>query len=119
MFYAIFFLMLLMKSISGGAMASEKRTVSPRSLIRCKHIFITPDETGKKFWVKLIDFTSGKTIGHSGGRIVHVLKAYSENDIARFCRDWAVRFKVPPEAIIRGKTPEKYHEEYKETWGIG
>jgi len=80
-----------------------RHTVSKRSLLRYKHIFVgIVDESGKTV-VSVWDFVVNKAV------ISQV--AHSPNDERRYVSNWAKSYRVPPEAIIRDKSPKQYREE--------
>jgi hypothetical protein len=79
-----------------------RRTVSQRTLLRHRHIFIRALEDGKTV-VEVWDFDLNKAV------ISQI--AQSPNDEVRYVSNWAKSHRVPPEAIIRDKTPKQYRDE--------
>lgn len=87
------------------------RVVSPRSLLRCKHIFITQLEKDvSRYRVEVYDFVINK--------VLLTQQAFNENDLKRLCAYQIAAYKVPPEAIIRDKTPSEYLKEYNKKWEL-
>lgn len=76
------------------------RTVSKRTLLRHRHIFILTEEGDGRKVVEVWDFFQNKAII---SRIAH-----NDNDVQRYVSSWAKAYKVPPEAIIRDRDPKQY-----------
>lgn len=79
------------------------RTVSKRTLLRHKHIFIKAAEEEGKTVVEVWDFALNKAV------ISQI--AHTPNDEQRYLANWAKSHRVPPEAIIRDKNPQQYKAE--------
>lgn len=76
-------------------------TVSPRTLLRHRHIFVNPHkELEGKDLVSVWDFSANKAVVSC--------VAHSENDKKRYVSNWAKSHRVPPEAIIVGEDPVQY-----------